>query len=260
MITAFFLILPGQGQGTSETSSLLNLHNPYYAAYLALFVTTAAVGQIATLRGSLCYAKVAQDLWLRRSMWTVAAGALLILTYCILRWIQILGVQAGGDMTSWNPVQWMAGDTGSLLELLGWTAPGWGPWLSARGQWIRKIHYYHRLHPLWFALYDAAPEIALHPPRSRLADVIWPGDIDYRLYRRLIEILDGQLALRAYSIPPLRRPPYGRSRIPASPVTNSKQRYWQFNLMRHSGPKQTTHRAKRELKGKHPWRQPRRRN
>jgi hypothetical protein len=201
LITSFFLILPARRAGTSETSSLLNLSNPYYAAYLGFFAVAVAVGQVATLQGSLRYAKAAHRPWLRYGIWTVALGAALILIYCSARCIQIVGVMAGVNISPWNPVQWLAGDLGSLLELLGWTAPGWGPWLSARHQWVKKVHYYHRLRPLWVAMYKGAPEIVLHPPPSWLADLIWPGHIDYRLYRRLIEILDGQLALRPYFDP-----------------------------------------------------------
>jgi hypothetical protein len=201
LITSFFLILPARRAGTSETSSLLNLSNPYYAAYLGFFTVAVAVGQVATLRESLRYAKAAHRPWLRHGMWTVALGATLILIYCSARSIQIVGEVAGVNIASWSPVQWLAGDLGSLFELLGWTAPGWGPWLSAWHQWIKKVHYYHRLRPLWVAMYEGAPEIVLHPPPSWLADLIWPGYIDYRLYRRLIEILDGQLALRPYFDP-----------------------------------------------------------
>ncbi|MGH3829241.1 MAG: MAB_1171c family putative transporter [Pseudonocardiaceae bacterium] len=201
LIASFLLILPRRRRDTSETSSLLNLHNPYYATYLGFFIIAVAVGQIATLRGSLRYAKLTHRLWLRQRMLTLALGAVLILVYCIVRFIQTVAGPAGGDMTPWNPIQWVAGDVGSLLELLGWTAPAWGPRLSTWYQWVRKIHYYHSLRPLWVALYEATPEILLHPPLSPLVDFVWPGDIDYRLYRRLIEILDGQLALRPYFDP-----------------------------------------------------------
>jgi hypothetical protein len=58
---------------------------------------------------------------------------------------------------------------------------------------------------LWTALHEATPEIALHSARGRLAELASVGDLDYRLYRRVIEILDGQLALRPYVTPEVRR-------------------------------------------------------
>ena len=57
----------------------------------------------------------------------------------------------------------------------------------------RKHCAYRRLRPLWQAVRAAVPEIALPPGPS--------ADIGYRLYRRVIEIRDGQLALRPYSDP-----------------------------------------------------------
>jgi hypothetical protein len=201
LVTMFFLILPGERQGTSETSSLLNMHNPYYVVYLVLFVTASAVGQIITLRMSWIYSRVAGRAWLRRSMWAVVAGAGLILVYCALRLAQILGEQAGINMKPWNPVQWLAGDVGSLLELLGWTAAGWGPLFSAASLWIANYRRHQRLRPLWVALYQATPDIALDAPWSRVADLVLIRDLNYRLYRRVIEILDGQRALRPYLDP-----------------------------------------------------------
>ena len=57
----------------------------------------------------------------------------------------------------------------------------------------RKQCAYRRLRPLWQAVRAAVPEIALPPGPS--------VGIGYRLYRRVIEIRDGQLALRPYSDP-----------------------------------------------------------
>jgi membrane-associated phospholipid phosphatase len=78
----------------------------------------------------------------------------------------------------------------------GGTAGAWGPPLSS---WVRRqqqARSYRRLQPLWQALADAVPGIALAPE---------PGTdnsgIGYRLYRRVIEIRDGELALRAYRDP-----------------------------------------------------------
>jgi hypothetical protein len=49
----------------------------------------------------------------------------------------------------------------------------------------------------------AAPEIALAPPSSAFADALTVRDLGFRLYRRVIEIRDGGLALRPYLDPGL---------------------------------------------------------
>jgi hypothetical protein len=202
LMILFLVTLPMERQGTSATSSLLNMRNPAYALYVTLFTVLVAAGQVVTVRVSWRFAGTAAQRWLRRSMRTVAVGAVLILGYCVMRLIQVAATRAQFDVSAWNPVQWLLGDVGSLLELLGWTAPGWGPALAALPRWARAYRRYHQLRPLWVALHRATPDIALGRPRSRVADAV-PGDLGFRLYRRVIEILDGQRALRPYLAPPV---------------------------------------------------------
>jgi hypothetical protein len=51
------------------------------------------------------------------------------------------------------------------------------------------------------ALCRSTPEIALVPPTSTARDTLAFGDVDFRLYRRVIEIRDGRLVLRPYLAP-----------------------------------------------------------
>ncbi|HKS98855.1 MAG TPA: MAB_1171c family putative transporter [Rugosimonospora sp.] len=197
LVTVFLVSLPMERHGTSETSSLLNLHNGTYAAYLVAVTTVIALGQVITVRVSWGFSRVTASPWLRRSMWMVAAGAVLILVYSAMRITEVVCVQLGVDIAAWDPVQWLAGDVGSLLELLGWTAPGWGPSLTTAARWLGNYRRYHQLRPLWTALHRATPDIALAQPPAPLGELRLM-DLNYRLYRRVIEILDGQRALRPY--------------------------------------------------------------
>ncbi|MFF5081647.1 MAB_1171c family putative transporter [Actinoplanes sp. NPDC000266] len=54
------------------------------------------------------------------------------------------------------------------------------------------------LRPLWKAMRDAFPEIILFTPRRAIVELAGVDDIHLRLYRRVIEIRDGMLALRPY--------------------------------------------------------------
>jgi hypothetical protein len=57
----------------------------------------------------------------------------------------------------------------------------------------------HReLYPLWSALREINPEIAFNPAPSEFRDRLRVKDLDFRLYRRIIEIRDGRLALRPF--------------------------------------------------------------
>ncbi|MBM9508883.1 MAB_1171c family putative transporter [Actinacidiphila acididurans] len=92
----------------------------------------------------------------------------------------------------------------AVLATAGATATLWGDrWTALRqgplGMPRRSLVAYrsHRsLEPLWSALHDELPQIALNPsPAHRL-----PGlrRAEFALYRRVIEIRDGHLALRPY--------------------------------------------------------------
>lgn len=68
-------------------------------------------------------------------------------------------------------------------------------------EWVHRFATYQRLRPLWLALYRVNPQIALTPPAPALLDRLDPRDLDLRLYRRVVEIRDGRLALQAYLDP-----------------------------------------------------------
>lgn len=82
--------------------------------------------------------------------------------------------------------------TAYLLVLIGAVLP-------AVLAWLTRHHRYRTLGPLWRALYRADPAIALDPPT--LPDLLVLGPVRLRLYRRVIEIRDGLLALRPYRDP-----------------------------------------------------------
>ncbi|MGK3204872.1 MAB_1171c family putative transporter [Amycolatopsis sp. MEPSY49] len=79
----------------------------------------------------------------------------------------------------------------------GATLSAWSPAVSSVLGRVRAYRAYRRIEPLWTALRDAVPGIALDPGRE-LA-----GGAEFALYRRVIEIRDGHLALRAHFDPEL---------------------------------------------------------
>jgi hypothetical protein len=91
--------------------------------------------------------------------------------------------------------------SGVFLLLLGLVAPSWGPYLSDFRRWTRDISSYRALYPLWSDICQAVPDVVLHPSASPLRDQLILRDVNYRLYRRVIEIRDGWLALRSYLNP-----------------------------------------------------------
>lgn len=64
--------------------------------------------------------------------------------------------------------------------------------------WLGQYRVHRRLYPLWRDLYRATPSIALDPPRSAWSDALDMGNLSLRLYRRVVEIRDGMVALEPY--------------------------------------------------------------
>lgn len=103
-----------------------------------------------------------------------------------------------------------------LLALLGLVPPNGYPMTFAYGlfvggfiallsggalsayHWIQQYRAYRLLYPLWYDLYRVTPGIALDPPDSARADALTVRNLDLRLYRRVMEIHDGVIALQRY--------------------------------------------------------------
>jgi hypothetical protein len=175
-----------------------NAGRPVLTTYILFYVTTLTVALVVTAHMSWQYAKIAGRPWLRRGLRLNAVGSVIGLGYCAARAADVAGAWLGANAAAWEFLVPVCAGTGALLIACGLTLPAWGPRLSVLGRGIREYRAYQRLHPLWMALYRAAPSIALHPPASRLADRLVVRDLDLRLYRRVIEIHDGRLALRPW--------------------------------------------------------------
>jgi hypothetical protein len=88
--------------------------------------------------------------------------------------------------------------------VVGTTMPAWGPrvGLPRLLVWAGRYRAYLRLYPLWRALCQAVPEVALEAPTSAVADA-WRGrqQLGFQLQRRCTEIRDAQLKLRPWANP-----------------------------------------------------------
>jgi hypothetical protein len=83
------------------------------------------------------------------------------------------------------------------LVAIGATMPAWGPRLGIATLYDRFAQYRscRRLYPLWRDLCRAAPDVALDRVPGPVADSLIFEDLRFRLYRRVVEIRDGRLAL-----------------------------------------------------------------
>lgn len=89
----------------------------------------------------------------------------------------------------------------ALLVVAGATVTRWGEMLAAPLRWCRTYRAYCALGPLWAAMQAQIPQIALTEPPGRFGAAL-PSDLSFALYRRIIEIDDGRLALRQYAPTP----------------------------------------------------------
>lgn len=132
----------------------------------------------------------------RLGMWSIAVGLALIATYAAVKTVLIVahGFGAGVDFPAIAPVADLGRAVGTILAVVGAVVP--------TGRRARSVWSAYRsllaLRPLWKAMRDAFPEVILFTPRRAAIELAGVDDVHLRLYRRVIEIRDGMLALRAY--------------------------------------------------------------
>lgn len=165
------------------------------APYLVIYIVGCILGQVDVARNCRRFARIAGRPWLKRGMLLTTAGASLILVYCGIRVIDITAGALDLDARELEPTAWLCGDIGSALALIGWVLPTAGPRLSAIRQWYRNYRAHIALYPLWKTMYEAAPAVVLDPSSSRLRDLLRVQDIDFWLYRRVIEIQDARRSI-----------------------------------------------------------------
>lgn len=180
------------GAGSFEERERLLHGTPYAGECMLVFFGAFAFTVCDVGRQVLLHRRVVDRRWLRRGLGVVAWGFVLAMAYCLNRVVQVAALRYFGtlpEFTSYlGPPVVVVGVTSALI---GWTMPGWGPKLD-------RVRAYRQLHPLWHALSRAVPQVVLQTPHLG-RDRVWRvQDLDFRLYRRIIEIRDSRLALRAY--------------------------------------------------------------
>lgn len=207
LIVLFFLGDTGSAEHPLDFDATLGT-----TRWLSVFVLTYYAGFAVALYqvAWICrrYADLGGDAWLRRGLLWVWVGAVFALGYCLLKVVAVMGLMAGLPLaalsTVWAP---MSASVGALLIAVGLTMPGWGPKLSAspHAQTVRQVRDYRGLYPLWLALHEADLMEVMLPPQTGLRGWLafhWPlRDAGFRLTRRMVEILDGRLALGDFLCP-----------------------------------------------------------
>ncbi|WP_285499288.1 MAB_1171c family putative transporter [Actinokineospora sp. NBRC 105648] len=165
---------------------------PLAAGANLVFVAGVAVVLVLSSRLTLRWARIADRPWLRRGLVVFTVGGVLSTVWAVHR-IAYIVVAMTGSSLPWDQrypeLSLLA--LGVCTGVVGITLPAWAPRVVAVRQWVAHYRSYRRLEPLWLALREATPSIELR------SSVPW-WDMEYRLYRRVIEIWDGRAALRGY--------------------------------------------------------------
>jgi hypothetical protein len=163
--------------------------SPWVMEYCIAYALAQYPGFALTAVLCLRQARRAPDRMLRVGLTLVAAGVLAAMCYITIKTVVAISFRAefsfafGREYAMSKALPTIA----HLLVLGGVVVP-------AVASWVRRRAQYRRLAPLWLALYRAAPQIALEPPRRRIP--VFPTRL--ALYRQVVEIRDGLLLLRPY--------------------------------------------------------------
>jgi hypothetical protein len=142
------------------------------------------------VRLSLRYAGMSTQPLMRRGLVLVAVGTALGVAYFLYWGVRLLLLRAGHLIPERLDLalrQLLVASNG--LILLGVALPGWAEQLASR-------QAYWRLYPLWRDVARAVPSVVLDQPGTTLTARLALRHNTLRLYRRVIEIRDGRLALR----------------------------------------------------------------
>jgi len=192
------LYLVAQPTREGELTMLTSRGLPFYVAYEVLFLVYGLISLAFLTAVFARFAAAAEPGPLRAGLWLIVAGVCSAFGWTFwdvddVRQLAVTGfVEAREDVPS---AVFAACSIGFFS--LGATLSVWSPSVAKIFGWFRAYRSYRRIEPLWTALRAAVPGIALDP------DARLTGGAEFALYRRVIEIRDGHLALRRHFDPGL---------------------------------------------------------
>ncbi|MDF9816918.1 MAB_1171c family putative transporter [Streptomyces sp. SPB162] len=222
---------PGREGFLAAYNTLLTLHTAWcLTVFIVLIRRHSRYIRSRRLRGGLGLITASAGLGLLWTLWSLGDVFSALATgredgcestVSALAALVCLTLGLGGTTSSswWPPVAARVRRAPARLRSwrgLRWIGPPWsaaqdaaaglrqrmpvGRELPTPAGWLRAWHGYRRIGPLWTAMHAALPETSLTGPALRLGFML-PLGARFALYRRIIEIRDGQLALRPYFHP-----------------------------------------------------------
>ncbi|HJP75495.1 MAG TPA: MAB_1171c family putative transporter [Pseudonocardiaceae bacterium] len=172
--------------------------DPRVCAYLLVFLAYVATTLFGIARLTFAYARHATQPALRLGLRASALSALMGLVYAAHKALYTLAAFARVRLPWPESLVSTAIAALSVLTLLaGVTVAIWDTRLRRLRKRLRQHVAYRRIRPLWLAVCAAFPGLALFPPETSPAGLRVP-DVDFWLYRFVIEINDAFLLLGPY--------------------------------------------------------------
>ncbi|KDN21981.1 MAB_1171c family putative transporter [Amycolatopsis rifamycinica] len=171
---------------------------PGVLEYWLVYVAGLLPGLVDSARLSVWYARRSTEAVIRLGLRLIATGLVISVGYHVQKAVYFAARRfdlnypraIGGPLDRYLPA------LSALLVIVGIVLPAWRTPVA-----VSEYVTYLRLRPLWLAFCTVVPGIAFVPPRSLPREVLDVRDIGLRLYRRVVEIRDGRLALRAHLDP-----------------------------------------------------------
>lgn len=222
ILGGLFLLLTPAGRASPQDFTADYLHTGVYQAYLTLYMSAYTVGEAVFAVGCWKAARRTHETAIARGLQIAGVGAVATLGYSAVRFAGVVAAVAGLKPPSpaVQNVAWICADGGTALTHIGFLIPTLVVYVVPRVlAWGRAYRDYRSLAPLWEALHQAVPTIALQPVR---ADSVWLRiwEPTWHLYRRSVEIRDGQWALQHWLEESVRDEADGRHR--AAGLTGSE--------------------------------------
>jgi hypothetical protein len=173
----------------------------YSSPYVYVFLTYLTTILVMTTATAYRYLRRARGKLVRASLGLTLAGSVLGIGYAGCKLIYLLGhdlnlsVPANEALVA-RPLYVATSATWLAAVVI----PAIGVAALGTKRWLGLYLSYQRLFPLWRSLHGASASLVIAPRRSRLANLSTVRDLPFLLYRRVIEIRDGQLGLRAYGL------------------------------------------------------------
>ncbi|MFE0369446.1 MAB_1171c family putative transporter [Streptomyces tendae] len=199
-MAVLFTLLTPTAQRPADFS-LYYAHDPYFQAYLLLYMVAYSVAEVYLAWSCWKYARTTSNRSISTGLRLVAIGATITLGYSGIRMAGVFGGMLDFSVKGLDPYAWICGDVGATLTQIGYFLPTLALRLSSLRNWINTHLTYRRLRHLWAALTQANPGIALLQPDRQHEAILQGRSVNFPLLRRSTEIRHGQKLLRRYLDP-----------------------------------------------------------